>query len=351
MDAAQCELLNGHGSRQAPGMRGRTVLTGTSALVGCFIAAGCTVILDAGSSRPRGLLPVDERNPLVVLNDGALDNWETEYAVLLANGGGPELAGILVGTSGPWPDLDANVAGARDLVLAARQSGLENIPDPIATVGDVLERPTSGEIDDTQANRSEGALFIVDASRRLAFSYRPLVVAVGGRLTDVADAYLIDSSVTERVVVVASLGSLSSSGATMGQPNGEMDPWADWVVTSRFRYIQVSAFYDQLLDVPSSRLSDLPDNAFGAWLAAKQPGIWSIPEAADQGAVAAVGIADFVTEVARVAPAGPIDSGANEGPALVNDPDGSGWLVRQVSGSAATERFWSILGNPVTFEP
>jgi hypothetical protein len=352
MDSGPCESLDGHRPGYSSSLGGRIVARGATALVACWFTAGCSLPpLDAGSSRPHGLLPVDERNPLVVLNDGAFDNWETEYAVLLANDGGPDLAGIVVGTSGPWPDLDANVAGARDLVSAARDSGLRNIPDPIATVGDILERPASGEIDDTEANRSEGARFIVDASKRLALSYRPIVVAVGGRLTDVADAYLIDHSVTERVVVVASIGSLSSSGADMGRPNGEMDPWADTIVTSRFRYVQISAFYDQLQDVPAARISELPDNPFGDWLEAKQSGIWEIPEAADQVAVAAVGIAEFVTEVARMSPAGPVDSDASEGPALLEDPEGSGWLVRQIAGSAATERFWSILSNPATFEP
>jgi hypothetical protein len=351
MDATLFDLLDHRSLSQISGMGARTVLIGATAVVLCFFTASCTEILDAGSSRPHGQLPVDERNPLVVLNDGAFDNWGTEYAVLLAHDGGPELAGIIIGTSGPWPELDVNVAGVRDLVLAARKSGLRNTPDPIASIGDVLKRPTSGEIDETQANRSEGALFIVDASKRLALSYRPLVVAVGGRLTDVADAYLIDHSVTERVVVVASLGSLSASGATMAEPNGEMDPWADTIVSSRFRYVQVSAFYDQLQDIPSSRTEELPDNAFGTWLAAKQSAIWSIPEAADQVAVAAVGIPGFVTEVARTAPAGPVDSGAGEGPALVDAPNGSGWLVRQVAGSAVTERVWSILSNSATFEP
>ncbi len=345
----RANLPDGRDRGQWSGIRERSAAAGVAALASCLLA-GCTVTLDAGSTRPHGLLPVDQRNPLIVLNDGAFDNWETEYAVLLAHDGGPQLAGIVVGTSGPWPELDVNVAGARNLIAAARASGLTDIPDPIATVGDVLERPASGQIDDTRANRSEGALFIVDTSRRLALSYRPLVVASGGRLTDVADAYLIDHSVTERVVVVASLGSLSSTGANMGEPNGEMDPWADTIVTSRFRYVQVSAFYDQLQDVPTSRLAELPDNAFGEWLAAKQSGIWTIAEAADQVAVVAVGIPDFVTEVARVAPAGPVESGAVEGPALVEDPDGPGWLVRGVDGSAASKRLWSILGDPATFE-
>ncbi len=336
-------------SLQGSGYLARVVAL-AAAVAGSF-AVSCTVTLDAGSTRSRGLLPVDERNPIVVLNDGAYDNWQTEYAVLLANAGGPELVGILIGTSGPWPDLDVNVTGARDLVAAARASGLVNLPDPIATIGEVLARPASGDIEDTQPNRSEGALFIIEASRRYALSYRPLVIASGGRLTDVADAYLIDPTVAERVVVVASLGSLSSTGAVMGEPNGEMDPWADTIVTSRFRYVQVSAFYDQLQEVPATRLAELPENAFGGWIAAKQANIFTIPEAADQVAVAAVGIPDFVTEVVRVAPVESASSDAVDGPVLEMDPEGPGWLVRGVEGAVAVERFWSILSDRTTFVP
>jgi len=325
--------------------------TGIAVAILCIFAAGCSETLDAGSSRPHGLLPVDERNPTIFVDDGSTDNWGTEYALLLANGGGSPLAGIIIGTSAPWPDLDTNVTAARDLVAAARQSGLKNIPDPIASIGDILKRPTSGDIDATQANRSEGALFIVDASRRLALPYRPLVVATGGRLTDVADAYLVDHSVTERVVVVASLGSLSADGAAMGAPNGEMDPWADTIVTARFRYIQVSAFYDQLQDVPASRVSELPANPFGSWMAAKQPNIWSIPEAADQVSVLAVGFSRFVTEVERVSPAESDDGGTTEGSPLVGSPTGPAWLVRRTDGPAAAARIWSILLNPTTFAP
>jgi len=340
------------GLRPSLGLADLGATIGTAAvMLLVFCAAGCSETLDAGSSRPHGLLPVDERNPLVLINDGAFDNWSTEYAILLANGGGLTLAGIVVGTGGRSDDIDTNWTGARDLVAAASRSGLKGIPDPIASISDKLKRPTSGAIDATQANRSEGALFIVEASKRLALSYRPLVVATGGKLTDVADAYLIDPTVTDRVVVVSSLGSLTTSGAAMGEPNGEMDPWADTIVTTRFRYVQVSAFYDQLTDVPASRISELPANPFGSWMAAKQPNIYSIAVAADQVAVVAVAIASFATEVGRVSPIGIVDSGATEGPSLEASPDGSGWLVRQCDGSAATEHFWSILLNPATFAP
>ncbi|HSY41614.1 MAG TPA: hypothetical protein VLA79_18875, partial [Polyangia bacterium] len=225
------------------------------------LALGCSESRNLGSSVPHGLLPVDERNPILLANDGATDNWQGEYAMLLANGGGPKLAGIIVNTSGPWPDLDTNMAGWRGMVAAARASGLRNIPDPQASTGPPLTRPASGQIEDTAANRSEGAHTIVDLSASLSLPYRPLVVVTGGRLTDVADAYLIDPTVIERIVVVSSLGTTTNSGGAMGPPNGEMDPWADAIVTAptaRFRFVQVSAFYDQTTDVPNARLADLP---------------------------------------------------------------------------------------------
>jgi hypothetical protein len=315
------------------------------------LALGCSESRNLGSSVPHGLLPVDERNPILLANDGAYDNWQGEYAVLLANGGGPRLAGIIVNTSSPWPDLDTNIAGWRGLVAAARASGLRNIPDPIASTGPPLTRPASGEIKDTTANRSEGANLILKASASLSLPYRPLVVATGGRLTDVADAYLIDSTVTERVVVVSSLGSTTDTGGAMGPPNGEMDPWADAIVTARFHFVQVSAFYDQTTDVPTSRLAELPANAFGDWIAAKQPSIFDLDQASDQVAVVAVGISSFVTEVKKVSAAGLIGAGAAAGPDLVTDPAGPLLLVTKSEGAEAARRFWQLLADPTTYAP
>src|SRR4051794_29846657 len=145
------------------------------ALALAVVAMSCMESRDLGSSVPHGRLPVDERNPVVLLNDGADDNWQGEYAVLLANSGGPELAGIVVNTSPNWQDIGANVDGWRGLVAAARASGLRGIPDPTASIGPALVRPASGQIDDTAPNRSEGARLIVETSARLTLPYRPLV--------------------------------------------------------------------------------------------------------------------------------------------------------------------------------
>jgi hypothetical protein len=132
----------------------------------------------------------------------------------------------------------------------------------------------------------------------------------------------------------------------MGAPNGEMDTWADVIVTHKFRYIQVSAYYDQLTDVPSSLLSQLPSNSFTSWIAAKQPNIWDDNLAADQVGVAAVAIPGFVSQVAHVSQQGV--TAANY-PALAVDAAGPDLLVTSSVGSLATARFWQILGDPATY--
>jgi hypothetical protein len=312
-------------------------------------AGGCTESRNLGTSVPHGRLPVDERNPIVLVNDGAYDNWQGEYAVLLAQSGAPKLAAIVVGNSPAWPEIEPNIAGWRELVAAARASGLGDIPDPTVSIGPALVRPANGDIDATAPNRSDGARLIVDASMRLSLPYRPMVVVTGGRLTDVADAYLIDETVSERVVVVSALGTRTPSGAAMAAPNGEMDPWADAIVTARFRFVQVSAFYDQRMDVPAARLSEIPPSPFRDWIAAKQPGIWNLPEAADQVAVLAAGLPTFATAVERVSATALVGPGATAGPDLVTDPNGSAWLVTESASAAATERFWQALLDPATY--
>src|SRR5687768_485833 len=113
-----------------------------------LLAVACTDGRNLGTSVPHGRLPVDERNPILLANDGANDNWQGEYAILLAASGGPKLAGIVVSASSAWPDIDDNITGWRALVAAANESGLGKIPDPMASIGRPLVRPANGEIDD-----------------------------------------------------------------------------------------------------------------------------------------------------------------------------------------------------------
>jgi hypothetical protein len=210
-------------------------------------------------------------------------------------------------------------------------------------------RPADGDIDSTAANDSEGARLIVDVSARLATTERPVVVVAGGRLTDVADAYLLDPDVTERVVVVAALGSGSATGGVMGTPNGELDPWADWIVTERFRYVQVSAFYDGTIDLPASELANLPNNPLGDYVALEQPYIANTPTRNDQVSILAVGLPEFVTGVARVErdPSQAFD--ASSGPELVPNASGNAWLVTEIEPSVAGSRLLQMMADQNTF--
>ena len=321
------------------------MLAGVLALHGL----GCSQELDAGSNLPRGQLPVDARNPVVLLNDGASDNWQGEYAVLLANGGGPKLVGIVVNANYPWNDLEENLSGWKSLITAARESGLAGLPDPLASPGAALTRPDTGNIEDTAPNRSAGALFIVDAAARFGLPYRPLVIVSGGRLSDIADAYLIDPSVAERIVVVSALGRLTATGGAMEIPNGFLDTWADSIVTTRLRYVQVSAYYDQLSDVPDSRVAELPQNALGEWIGAKRSNLHESAEASDQVGILAVGVPEFVSAVSRVSASGLTPAGSSAGPELLTDPMGPAWLVTATDGSRARQRLWELLLDPSTF--
>ena len=196
-------------------------------------------------------------------------------------------------------------------------------------------------------NDSEGAQFILDISQRLALPSRPLVVATGGKLTDVADAYLLDHTVADRVMVVSALGSVTDDGGEMGVANGELDTWADIIVAQKFRYTQVSAFYEQAADMPSNLLPQLPTNAFTAWIESKLRDVWGdVLVAADQVGVLAVAVPEFVSAVTTVVQDGVNSDGL---PVLSRDPSGQARLVTEIDDAVASARFQEMLLDSATF--
>lgn len=303
--------------------------------------------LDAGHDQPHGALPVDERNPVIVENDGGHDNWQGEYAVALSAVGRLTLAGFIVNDSALWPDINANLKDWNGLVDAARASGI-SVPPPISSVAPPLQAPVSGVFEDTVPNRSSGAQFIVATAHRLGHSYRPVVVATGGQLTDVADAYLIDHSMAELVVVASSLGATSGTTATMGPPNGDLDPWANAIVAARYQYVQVNAYYDQTQDIPDSRVAQLPKNSFGQWMTNKRSMLLPGLTPCDQISVIAAVLPTFAQGVTRMTRSGtaPILVGKMAGgtvPSLSSDDSGKAWVVSSGDSTSATSAFWQAL--------
>jgi len=322
-------------------------LLGLSVVLG---AAGCGGTLDAGHDVPHGLLPVDERNPVIMINDGWSDNWSGEYAALLANNGGPPLVGIIVNADKYWRTLSDNVTGWTNFVMAALSSGLAGIPEVTASNAAQLVKPSDGQIDSTVPNRSAGGQLIVDLSLQLSMPLRPVVVLAEGPLTDVADAYRIDPTVVDRVVVVAALGTYSAPNGVMNAPNGDLDPWANWIVAQRFRYVHVGVGYDQSSDVTPAEVPNLPMNSFGNWMAAKQPKIFTdITTASDQVAELSSGLPQFVAGAVRAAPDISAGFDASKGLTLVPHDGGNVWLVTKVTAPLAASQLWQWLLTPKTF--
>ncbi len=287
-------------------------------------------------------LPLDAQVPIIVNNDGPFDNWQGEH-MLLSILEGRRVLGLVINSSWAWPDLDASVVGWQEFIGAARADGVEGIPDPVISDAESLVRPNSGIIEDTAPNGSLGAQFIVDSVNALDAASPVLGLITGGRLTDVADAYLIDPGISERLVVISSLGVLSESGAKMGIPNGEMDAWADTIVAERLNYIQVSAYYDQSGDLPPERAEVLPTTALGNWIANKQPRLSGQLVACDQVAMLAATVPGFVSNAVRVTGQRLVPFEALEGPNLVRDDAGPAWLVTDIDVGLGQQRLLELL--------
>jgi hypothetical protein len=305
---------------------------------------GCTEQLDAGTDSPHGALPVDERSAIVTVNDGPRDNWQGEYAAVLAASGRVKWVGMVVNSTPIYPMLADNVIGFRSMVEAARSSRMQGIPDATASVSPILVRPASGVVEDTVPNRSEGARLILEAAARHGSAVHPLVIATGSAVTDAADAYLMDPSLRERAVVVSSLGNVEETGVRSGDPNGNIDAWAITIVSSRMRYAQINGFYDQLLDLPEERVAELPKNPFGAWMTEKRPEILDLISACDQISVLAAALPWFATSVTRMS-----GQFSEDIPLLLPDAAGQIWHVSQSDSERARNELWVALQDPATY--
>ncbi|MBM4264475.1 MAG: hypothetical protein FJ145_23990 [Deltaproteobacteria bacterium] len=156
-------------------------------------------------------------------NDGAVESGYTDaYIMALASAGIINLRGIIstssYGEHPPYVPLPENtvLGERRELVAKARRSGMRNIPDPTAGPSISLKsrRPASGIIEDTAPLGTPGSWLIVNEARQATPS-RPLVVIMGGQGTALADAYLLDHSIADKVVAVWLVGAKRSSNGVL----------------------------------------------------------------------------------------------------------------------------------------
>ena len=153
-------------------------------------------------------LSADGSNPLVFLDDQLLDSYMGELALGMADSGTAPLNGFLVGyprevykDEGPYErQRQLSTSNLRETRRVATQSGLENLPPAELGVFEQHQKPSSEAIEDTEPIGSVGTDRLV-ATARAATPDNPAVVAAGGDLCTVADAYLTDPSIADSLVV------------------------------------------------------------------------------------------------------------------------------------------------------
>ena len=203
---------------------------------------------------------VGRDNPLIYDNDWWADTPDKNYLWAKAALGQADLRGNIV-TRDMWDwqngglyTLQQGLDDARKSIAIARRSGLKNIPDAVAGCEKAFDRPASGKIEDTKIVPNQGSDLIV-AEAKKATPEKPLLVFVGGPLNTVANACLIDPSITERMIVFMT---------DLCGYNGK-DPWANTIVASRCKLINYGAHVwwpqrPQRPVMPLDRFADLPQN-------------------------------------------------------------------------------------------
>ncbi len=209
------------------------------ALVAAIAAEG-KVAADRPS--PEGMpnpLAVDGSNPFIYLNDQSTDNYNAELALGLADKGRIDLRGFLVGyPREPWKNPKKYRRHKKEYVThhkrvrrMAAESGLKNLPPAKFGVFEQHAKPASGRIADTEPIGSAGTELIVREARK-ATREEPLVIAAGGDLCTIADAYLTDPSIAESVVVYwhEQVSDINERGTGYNVRNSG---WSAYIVLSR----------------------------------------------------------------------------------------------------------------------
>jgi len=182
---------------------------------------------------------VDVTNPVIYDNDLVIDTPDVFFIWLKANKDEVNLVGnISTRDMYGLPDYkyehDFLFSQWTDLYDRALKSQLKNIPAPVKGADMTLVKPANGIIEDTKYKSSVGSDLII-AQAHKASPEKPLCIFAGGNVTTIANAYLKDKSIADKIVVFHVDGYKFNEGTY-----NTMDSWSTYVVMKRFRYISWS---------------------------------------------------------------------------------------------------------------
>jgi len=292
-----------------------------------------------------------KRVPVVLYdNDEVVDVYTDDYVMALAAAGDIRLAGLITSSStapfNRWVGQEDHQRMVRDRLNSielARGIGWSHIPDHVSGSQVNLIRPRSGHVDDTRPIASAGSLLVVEEARK-ATPEQPLVLVMGGPLTLAADAYLIDRSIADRLLVMWLGGGLND----MGGYNGWADPWAAYIVITHLRLMQFPEGAARPFVQKSRLRTELGYSPLAEWMIKKQlPGsILDLPGEHDEDGPPAIALIrkDYIQEVRHVSFSHweriGDDADAREVPVFKQNPSGKAVVVMKASTTVATEEWW-----------
>ncbi len=311
------------------------------------VALGALAASASGCRAGPVALPYRAADPVIYDNDSAEDVYTDELVMALQTAHRIDLRGLVTTIGGwkeePWSPNEVIVRHAisarRELAAKARRSGMPAVPVPVDGVMTELVRPASGRIADTTPLRTPGARLIVAEAHRASPDH-PLVILAGGPVSTVADAFLIDPTIADRVVVAWSAGD---------GWNGQAAPfrWATEIVLRHFRCV---LFCEATVErsaplVEKKALTRLPDTELRQFMIDKALPHVDLPNRHDYDSPPVIPlIADhYVQEVRRYRWSG--SDGAGRA-VLVPDLTGPIWCVERASRRVATRAWWQAMTDP-----
>ncbi len=288
-------------------------------------------------------LPLLKGNSVIYDNDDHRDVYTDEYLLALSSIGEIDLMAMI--TTYSAKEYDEFVLGREQILKLAKDSGLKNLPQLFSGTNNKLERPKNNLIEDTKRLEIDASYFIVELANRSEDS-KPIVVICGGQLTSIANAYLIDTTIADRIIVMGVFG------ADKIDYNAGLDSWAWTIVLSKFRVLAIpigssnnrGIVYMKPPKVPKEKIkSDLNQKIplFQWMYDKKHPSNW-LPNEGDYDGHPAILITrpDYVTEIKKFR----VDNIDSQGiPVLIDDITGNIIQAEDANQNIATQEFWRVM--------
>jgi|GEM_PF-1337253 len=291
------------------------------------------------------LLPFDNVSSVIYDNDDHRDVYTDEFLMALSHLGEIDLKALITTYSANDTEYRLFVTGRKEIVKEALQSGLRNLPVAMAGTNKCLVQPETNRIKDTEPLNLPASQFIVEHARSASHE-KPLVIVTGGQLTVVADAYLIDPSIADNIIVSGIFG------ASEIDYNAGLDSWAWKIVLSAYRVLAIpigppknrGKVYMKPPHVPKTRIKqELPQEIdFFKWMYEKEHPTNELPAEHDFDGQAAIPLTcpAYITKVRRWSVLG-LDNDGN----LLMRKDSKGRLYEAVDANQelATKEFWRVM--------